>query len=274
MQKPKAKRRNIMRAFKLTEISAVDRPAQQGARAMIMKRDSLEDTMDDMDLIEERAAELRAEGYAPTAAFRKARLDLAKCDCCGDDEIVTEDNFERLGKAEFDKAVDDLCREYEISRTDAMREIRKSQPWLYWAQNGVTPDRIPEDTFEKAGQDKSQFDLKVEGIKASENCSGTEALRRARTRHPDLYRAAQSAPVGKSVTELAGMPSEEMIAGDQAKKAWNDAVKAEQDRMARVAGKSVSFTAAMTEARKSNPDLWKAYQEIALPNPILRGRTV
>lgn len=38
-----AKRRRIMRAFKIDELSAVDRPAQEGARVAIMKRDGGDD---------------------------------------------------------------------------------------------------------------------------------------------------------------------------------------------------------------------------------------
>ena len=41
-------KRNIMRAFKINEISAVDRPAQSGATALIMKRDSSADKRGDL----------------------------------------------------------------------------------------------------------------------------------------------------------------------------------------------------------------------------------
>jgi hypothetical protein len=35
--------KRIMRAFKISEVSAVDKPAQEGARMVIMKRDSAGD---------------------------------------------------------------------------------------------------------------------------------------------------------------------------------------------------------------------------------------
>jgi hypothetical protein len=65
-----------------------------------------------------------------------------------------------------------------------------------------------------------------------------------------------------------------MIAGEQTKKAWNRVVRDTQDRMARARGRSVSFTEAMVETRKNNPGLFDAYQSVALPSPVLSGRTV
>jgi hypothetical protein len=74
---------------------------------------------------------------------------------------------------------------------------------------------------------------------------------------------------------FAGLPpSEEMIAGERAKRESNKAVRDTQDRMARTSGRPVSFTEAMKVARQENPGLIQAYQSIALPNPVLRGRTV
>jgi len=43
------KRRRIMRAFKIEEISAVDRPAQEGARSAILKRDTTEEGNNGVD---------------------------------------------------------------------------------------------------------------------------------------------------------------------------------------------------------------------------------
>jgi hypothetical protein len=46
----KGKKRRIMRTFKLSEISAVDHPAQEDARATMIKRASYADLFKDIDL--------------------------------------------------------------------------------------------------------------------------------------------------------------------------------------------------------------------------------
>jgi hypothetical protein len=45
-------RRRILHKFKLTEISAVDRPAQAHAKAVIMKRADIDDDEDDLDIVD------------------------------------------------------------------------------------------------------------------------------------------------------------------------------------------------------------------------------
>jgi hypothetical protein len=85
----KPRRRNIMRAFKINEISAVDRPAQEGARAMILKRATTTNTGDvkmDAKELEKKVADLTAEltkmktdGEAATAKvteLEKANAEL------------------------------------------------------------------------------------------------------------------------------------------------------------------------------------------------------
>lgn len=66
----KPRRRNIMRAFKISEISAVDRPAQEGAKAAIIKRNT-NDTGD----VEMDAKELEKKVADLTAQLAKMKTD-------------------------------------------------------------------------------------------------------------------------------------------------------------------------------------------------------
>jgi hypothetical protein len=68
--------------------------------------------------------------------------------------------------------------------------------------------------------------------------------------------------------DLAGMPSEEMILGETAKCEWNKAVADYQVKY------SSTWTEAMAAVRKEQLGLFEAYQSVALPSPVLRGRTV
>jgi hypothetical protein len=66
---------------------------------------------------------------------------------------------------------------------------------------------------------------------------------------------------------LPGMPSAERIRGDHAKAAWFECIARTQDR-----DKGLSYTDAMSKARRENPDLFQAYQSIG--GEQAKGRTV
>ena len=229
--------------------------------------------------IQKSAADYREQGLSPTEALRKARQenpdDYQRWNGqpvnARYDEEIDESNFHEFGKAAFTSAVDELVRDYEVTPTEACRMVRKGLPETYLAMQGVHPDDIPDDINKATGRDVQELQLKAEGIKHAEGCSGTEAMRRARKRFPHLYAATQ---VTKA-DDLAGMPSRDTVVEDgEAKRNWLRHVANVQDRMARTSGQAVSFTSAMQAARKENPELFDAYQEVALPNPVLRGRSV
>jgi hypothetical protein len=95
----KPRRRNIMRAFKISEISAVDRPAQEGAKAAIIKRNSNANTgdgsMTEKELqkkIDDLAAELakvKADGEAKIGDLSTANAELVTKAAAATEEAET-----------------------------------------------------------------------------------------------------------------------------------------------------------------------------------------
>lgn len=102
--------KKIMRAFKINEISAVDQPAQQGAKAVLMKRH--DDSIEDEDLVVEKKAALTTseEGHAHiiycleesggTTSYSKMPGDDKEM--CGHSHpyIVTDEGKVIIGEAE------------------------------------------------------------------------------------------------------------------------------------------------------------------------------
>jgi hypothetical protein len=96
---------------------------------------------------------------------------------------------------------------------------------------------------------KSSFESAAEQIAKSQEISGTDALRKARLADPQAYRQYQASGVS---------------AGNFAKAAESRPAR-RQSRFMDLARhiqvtKNLSGGAALAEARKANPDLWKAYQ--------------
>jgi len=142
------KRRRIMHEFRLTEISAVDSPAQKGARVAILKRDDNDNG--------ERF------GLATAWADEQDRLDAAK----GDDE-----------RHEFNFSLDEQLADLKARSSngvDALRRLRFESPELFDA-----PVQAP---VTKRGPSRAtqEFQTFAQGIAEREGCSQTEAMRRAR----------------------------------------------------------------------------------------------
>ncbi len=94
-------RKRIMRKFRIDEISSVDRPAQEGARAVIMKR-APDDDHDDHDdeTRQGLAAEgrrLRASGGVDIDEIDRQLLDMARVARKPDE--TAEQSFSRLADA-------------------------------------------------------------------------------------------------------------------------------------------------------------------------------
>lgn len=153
------RRKNIMRAFTIDELSAVDNPAQAHARVAIMKRHGGNEQENDM------------------------RLERI-----GGDEVA---NFGTL-----DEAVEHL-RESGMSRSDAMSKAARAHPDLLKqyrdegeAQVKKQLERMRSPTASPA---VGAFDALVRRIRERDMCSGTEALRRARSEDPAAFARYQGA---------------------------------------------------------------------------------
>jgi hypothetical protein len=131
--------RRIMRAFKMSEISAVDRPAQIGARATILKRDDrsppdgsllLSKGIEDMteaevkkmidDAVKAATADI-AKLNAPTEAQITERINTAVSTAVAKAQADTRTEME----AEFKKR-EEIAKGDEILKDSDGNEIRKS----------------------------------------------------------------------------------------------------------------------------------------------------
>jgi hypothetical protein len=194
--------KRIMRDFTLREISCVDRPAQKGAMAMIMKRDQTMDHYDhDDDWLDkaerdeatddflDAAREIqKRDGCTGLEALQKARHEdggafgAMQQDSSHTDFDVDELSDATLGKAAFEVACTEIQKRDDCSRLEAMKRAREEQPALY---HFLTGNEIPDEAIEKAHpKDTTSWANIVEGIKQKEGCSGTEAARRARRVRP------------------------------------------------------------------------------------------
>jgi hypothetical protein len=253
------KRRRVMRAFKLGEISAVDNPAQQGAVATIMKRDEEphHHTKEaPMPYQETNFAELvreiqKRDGLTRTDAMHKARRvnpsAYAKLNDCR--EPVNFGKPEDVyGRAVFEMACDEIQKRDDCDRMTAMRTVRIESPEIYAMYNEA--DEIPVIKAKAAAE--AEFEREVAGEMARTGCSSLDAMRWVRRKRPDLTKAMNAEAVAK-VHEI-DMPDREMIAGERAKMDWNNAVEETAKRL------GIDFTTAMSRVRKERPELYAAFQ--------------
>jgi len=137
MSDKKTGRRRILREFTITEISAVDRPAQQMARMVLMKRG------EDESSFQTRVSEVaKRHGCSRMAAMRKARVEYPdefeeyQAEGAVSSRLVVKREAlpgAAKAKREFDRAVSELVSSAGISRTAAMSRVRRERPDLYEA---------------------------------------------------------------------------------------------------------------------------------------------
>ncbi len=138
-----------------------------------------------------------------------------------------------------------------------------------------------EDTPNKQKEPPMQFDQTVETIRKRDNCSRTEALRKARFEAPDSFAAYRDSASNGSELSYAELVQAELdsgapyaVAGQRVLQKFGvrpnaPLIQKAQDAtagfMAKVstvmADTSCSRTAAMREVRKRHPDLYNAFQD-------------
>lgn len=138
-------KRHYIRAFKLDEISAVDRPAQEHALATILKRDTRE-AEDELMRYEKHISgptsfgaavdRYRAQGFAGTEAMHLAATRhpdlLAKYQ---QGEAPPEPEPVPVSKAglAWDSLVDSIAKDDGVPRSEAMRRARREHPAVFKA---------------------------------------------------------------------------------------------------------------------------------------------
>lgn len=150
------KRKNIMRAFRINEISAVDRPSMEHARMNIMKRAAPEQEYDEMQKIIERP-----RSFATLSDAMKAIQEDQKC-----------------------------------SQHEAMSAAAREHPALLEKYNREGDEKIAKAadlTIMRKPPAVQQFEDLIRSIKQRDGCDSLTALRRAQAADPALFREYQAA---------------------------------------------------------------------------------
>lgn len=149
-----AKRKRIMKDFAISEISAVDRPAQAGAVAVFIKRHEQE-----------------------------SKMELRK---------VTRD--EPISFPTLEAAMDHLLKSHGMSRSSAMSTAAREHPDLLAKYQREGEDRIAKAADAGKPQPVSkavmEFDDRVEQIAKGRGLPRHQAMKKARERYPDEFAAA------------------------------------------------------------------------------------
>lgn len=144
--------RNIMRAFRLTEISAVDKPAQKLARAVIMKRDGEGDT-------EEEAA---IEQFVASSPAGARLLDLAAAMHAIDPSMPKEKALHYLLHLPEGRALFRTFKGEHMTREQELQNFVKNDGAVKIAKRiideGNSHYRLTEVEFTKLVQDHASLD--------------------------------------------------------------------------------------------------------------------
>lgn len=149
-----ANRKRIMKDFAISEISAVDRPAQAGAVAVFMKRHE-----------------------------KESEMQLRKANC---DEPVSFPTLEA--------AMDHLLKTHGMSRSSAMSTAAREHPDLLAKYQREGEDQIAKAAEAPKPQLLSkammEFEDRVEQIAKGRGLPRHQAMKKARERYPDEFAAA------------------------------------------------------------------------------------
>lgn len=156
------RRRRIMRRFRISELSAVDHPAQEFARAVILKGD-------------ERRKELEMQ----TRPHKTTRS-------------------EPRAFPSYEAAVRHLREVHNLSGCDAMAKARKEHPDAFakYQREGEAMVAKAAEQAEKARgkpREVEAFELLIESIRERDGVSRRTAMERARKANPALFAAYRRA---------------------------------------------------------------------------------
>lgn len=243
--------RRKLRGLKLSAIAAVDRPCQEGARAVFFKRaeDDEESTMKTIEQLQADVEKLTGQLASATtlAATEKARADTAEAslkskdddmkakeeECAklrtdlakATDEIITHEGkefrksevgelsfsiaksaiaerdqarFEKRASDEFSHVVGTTAEKALVlkARETMSEEAQKALDAILTSSEKMIAagfDRIGEHggVTPTVKQATENFEAKVREIETAEKMSGTDAMREARKRFPDLWAESQ-----------------------------------------------------------------------------------
>jgi hypothetical protein len=159
VERAESNRKNIMREFTITELSAVDRPAQEHARAVIMKRAGEQQEHDHMH-------------------YQK----------------ITRD--EPISFPTLEAAMGHLRDVRGMGGADAMSAAAREHPDLLAKYQHEGDERIGKalERMPSPGAPPAvgEFNALVDRIRRRDMCTGTEALRRAKAEDPRLFEQYQA----------------------------------------------------------------------------------
>ena len=190
----KPRRRRIMRKLKITELSCVDRPAQAGAVATIMKReDTARPNYADIWCREQDALEKAAE-----MPFEDTVIEIQKRDDCDRTAAMTRARLEHPDawaaysgrevpvakgkggdKAKWDMEVAGEQARTGCSAAEAARRVRRSKPDLAIGKAITEPPERFQDEMAK-----TKWLRTVAEIQSRDRCSNTAAMIRNSSRKP------------------------------------------------------------------------------------------
>ena len=173
------RRRRVLRKIKISEISAVDHPAHEGALMAIMKRGpSDERTLDD------RLDDLRLRADDVEAALAKAAAVLA------DRQRGTGSAQQRKERtmADLVDLARDIAKRDGCSSTAALCRARQEHPAAFENYNAAPVAKRGSDHLDAGADDvDNKLEKHAHEIRGRDGCSNAEALRRARHEHPQAF---------------------------------------------------------------------------------------
>lgn len=204
--------RKTIAEMELLEFSAVDRPAQEHARALITKRELTD--QDRAGLFAETVADRAAGGLSYEEALASTARDFpdhaeawrrsTQTQKSSDEEVTMSAELKKANTAiaEYEALLKAEMRDTKCSRFDALHKIRKRHPdefETYRKSLQLVSDTKAEQAAKaeqavlaKAKKSRGDFMAEVKKYQREENVTHTDAMSAVRQAHPDLFEAYQA----------------------------------------------------------------------------------